>query len=273
MIRKILLGIDYSENSKTATQYALSLAKELEAELILFHSFYIQTTNAEMLEFLDINEFKSIQEEKLLAYKKEHEYIGVKLHTELAFGINTIDEINDAVSKHNVDLVILGLKGISHLESMLIGSTTLSMFTQSKAPLLAIPPDVKYAKIETIAFAYDGEDVETKTPFSNLANFAVANSSKIHAFTVVNEEDKESFNADVKTIILKNALSESMQFTYNTLISSEVQEGMNQFLFENKAEVLAIIPRKHSFFERLLKSSNSKNYALTSKIPLLILPE
>ena len=272
MIKKILVSTDYSDNSKVAARFVVEMAKKLNAELVLFHAYYVQTTSAEFIEFLDMNEFHTVQQELLDGFKIELHCPEVKIHTELAFGINTVDEINAAVKKHNVDLVVLGLKGMSHVESVLIGSTVLSLFTASSVPILAIPPFYEHHDIKTLAFAYDGEDVESKEPFKALSRFAASQEAFIQAFTVVKEENRADFNKEVKGIILKNLLGEETPHSYDVLINEEVQEGIDSFVLENSSDMLAILPRKHSFFERLFSISHSKRYAIQSKLPLLILP-
>jgi nucleotide-binding universal stress UspA family protein len=272
MIKKILVSTDYSDNAKAAARFAVEMAKMLNAELVLFHTYYIQTTSAEFIEFLDMNEFHTVQQELLEGFKKELNCPEVKIHTELAFGINTVDEINAAAKKHKVDLLVMGLKGMSQVESVLIGSTVLSLFTASSVPVLALPPFLEYKALKKIAFAYDGEDVESKEPFKVLGRFATDQEAIIQAFTIVKEEDRADFNKEVKGIILKNLLGEEIAHSYDVLVNEEVQEGIDAFVLENKSDILAILPRKHSFFERLFSISHSKRYAIQSKLPLLILP-
>jgi nucleotide-binding universal stress UspA family protein len=271
MIKKILLATDFSENSKVAAQYAVQLAQKIKAELILFHTYYIQTTSVEFVEFIDIHEFNLIRNEQLNSLKMSIEQDGLNITTDVTIGLSATDEITEAVRRHDADLLILGLKGTTFLESLFIGSTALSLFTHSPVPVLAIPSSAHFSEIKNIAFAYDGEDVESSKNIQFLSDFTTDLNAELFAFTVLNKEQQEEFNESVKGIILKNLLG-GIKHNYQLVSNENVQDGIHEFVARSSADILAFVPRKHSFFQRIFVGSKTQEFAKQSHIPLLILP-
>ena len=49
--------------------------------------------------------------------------------------------------------------------------------------------------------------------------------------------------------------------------------GINQFVADNKIDMIVFIPKKHSFFNSIFHESNTKRMAFHSTIPLLALHE
>ncbi|HEY8387171.1 MAG TPA: universal stress protein, partial [Parasegetibacter sp.] len=50
-------------------------------------------------------------------------------------------------------------------------------------------------------------------------------------------------------------------------------EAINQFILDEKIDVVIIVPRKHSFLKSLFRSSNTNQLAYHSFVPVLCISE
>lgn len=133
--KKILVGFDGSAQSKKATGIALSLAKSLDARLLLFAVARPPepATMAEVDAMLDdAREHFEADFKKLVARAKE---MDVELETDIAVG-HPVEQIVHRAETDHVDLIILGRRGVSRFERIIIGSTSEKVLRYAHCPVL-----------------------------------------------------------------------------------------------------------------------------------------
>jgi len=154
---KILVGIDGSQPSMDAAEYALALAKKDNAELIAIHVLsgklgYEHTPRplvfglpATPSSVNDIIQTSKQEAERWLERIKEqqqldNENIIVKLKTEviLASTPTVAAELVDYARGENVDLIVVGTRGRSGIKKILLGSTASGIVTYAHCPVMIV---------------------------------------------------------------------------------------------------------------------------------------
>lgn len=140
-IRKILVPTDFSESAHHALRYALTLASELEAELLLVHvvetlavgyaSDLFPVPMAEV--FHELAGYARAELGKLAA---EAAAKGVRVR-ELVIQGKPSAEIVRVAEEEQVDLVVLGTHGKGVLDHALFGSTTERVIRKAPCPVLS----------------------------------------------------------------------------------------------------------------------------------------
>ena len=69
-------------------------------------------------------------------------------------------------------------------------------------------------------------------------------------------------------LVLKN-----IKHSFETTKNDDVRAGLFEFAEKNSADMIAMMPRKHSLFEKIFKSSVTKKVAMGVKVPLLTFHE
>jgi len=167
MIKKILVGIDTSEHSRTAQAYAFYIAHKLDAALIGLHvvdivsiegSFFHDISGSLGLEpYLDFSSKmrevltqrgKTVLDSFAEAGKREH----VPVETMMDMGIVANQICERAKS---ADLVMIGHRGINERFSTgLLGSTAESVARKCPRPLFISPK--AFREMKNPVLAYDG---------------------------------------------------------------------------------------------------------------------
>jgi nucleotide-binding universal stress UspA family protein len=139
---KILTAIDFSENSDYAFDYALTLAKQFDSQLMILHvinepvdlrGFYVPHISFEQLE-------KEIEEgaEKMMAKfcsSKMGDFSNFT--TSIVTGI-PYEEIIRSAQEAAASLIVLGTHGRTGLDHLIFGSTAERVVRGASCPVLTI---------------------------------------------------------------------------------------------------------------------------------------
>jgi nucleotide-binding universal stress UspA family protein len=149
---KILITVDGSEESMNAADYAIAMAKkeDNDAQLIALHVLFSQTGYAYSTNIFglvtpsSINEL--LQDAKHEAQQwfdkikeKMYENRDVQLKTEVVVSpTSVVGAIVDYAERENVDLIVIGSRGMSGFKKLLLGSTASGVITYATCPVLVV---------------------------------------------------------------------------------------------------------------------------------------
>lgn len=150
MFSKILVGIDGSEYSRNAVNYALDLTMKYSSELFLLAIVPSKVHHGDAS-----GVFGMVAPSYFEEYKKEaekwFEEITDHINKETSVDINhkiksevittpfsTAASILNYAEERDVDLIIIGTRGHSGLKKMLLGSVATDVVTYSYCPVLVI---------------------------------------------------------------------------------------------------------------------------------------
>lgn len=139
---KILIAIDFSENSDYAFDYALTLAKQFDGELTIMHvinepvdlrGFYVPHISFEQLE-KEIEEGAHTMMEKFCETK-----LGgfTKYTTAIVSGV-PYEEIIRTAEETNTSLIVVGTHGRTGIDHLIFGSTAERVVRSAACPVLTI---------------------------------------------------------------------------------------------------------------------------------------
>jgi nucleotide-binding universal stress UspA family protein len=135
--KKILIGFDGSAQSERATETGLALAQSLDAKVLLF-AVARPPEPATMVEvdamLDDAREHFEVQFRKIVERAKA---IDVVLETAVAVG-HPVEQIVHRAEIEGVDLIVLGRRGKSRWEKMLVGSTAEKVLRYAHCPVLVV---------------------------------------------------------------------------------------------------------------------------------------
>ncbi|MBW2028346.1 MAG: universal stress protein [Deltaproteobacteria bacterium] len=148
-LKRILVGCDFSPDSGIALQYGLSLAQEFQSELHLAHviapPIYEDLTKRSTGPEREYQEdLRVMLKERLNELVPEEAHNWCVLHITLLAG-QPYEELVKYAVVHDIELLVLGLRGQSLMETLFVGSTADRVARESPCPVLLIRP---IAKIE-----------------------------------------------------------------------------------------------------------------------------
>lgn len=141
--KQILVGCDFSADSGRAVQYGLSLAQEFEAAIHLVHVVepfaYRDTMLPDTVKNEAMGEVATACRLRLdeLVPEEAHNWCKVHIACDAGKPFQALKKYADA---HQIDLIVLGVRGHSLVETMLLGSTTDRLIRDVSCPVLSVCP-------------------------------------------------------------------------------------------------------------------------------------
>ena len=150
-LSKILVALDGSHASFDAADYAVMLAKQHHAQLILLHVLH-PVEYYSSLQFFEVKQLQNSREIIEQAKKEANKWFDIvrkkieedtlekqiKIETAIIVSTATVDSISDYAEDKNVDLIVVGTKGRSGIKKLLLGSTASGIVTYSSCPVTVV---------------------------------------------------------------------------------------------------------------------------------------
>ena len=143
---KILVTIDELMTASTdrVVDYAINIAKDYDAQLVILHviradtnlhsvnppSHIIEMRKQAQAYFVKITEKIHEQDSK-----KEN---SLRIRTEIIASVRIADAIVSYAKDKHIDLIIIGIRGMSKLKSMLVGSVASDVVRYAHCPVLSV---------------------------------------------------------------------------------------------------------------------------------------
>jgi nucleotide-binding universal stress UspA family protein len=286
-MKTILVPIDYSEDSKNALSYALEIARITGSEIILFHVFYPIVSPPAAYDVADVvlaleeartkdlatfasTTIQELSERSAITNGKQG-YDDVSLRSVARMGI-AYEMILKAVDKYKVDLVIMGMQGGGSISQAILGSTTISVMQAGLVPVLAIPKRVPYSPFQSVVFAVNLKKLPADVDLRMLRKFLLAYKAQLHVLHLYRTKEQQvKFDA---LPALENIAEKLEGVSYEAAfdVVEDVAAGIQQFIQENAADLLVMLPQKHNFIGRLFDRSVTGRITAHPLVPLLALP-
>jgi nucleotide-binding universal stress UspA family protein len=140
-IRTIVVAVDFSESSGAALDYAIDLAKTLDARLHLVHAY-----EAPLLEMAPYDfafpqsvwdDVKKAAGEQLAKWRDRVSAAGVGVQTHLTHALPS-DAITRVAEEVSADLIVIGTRGHTGLKHVLLGSVAERTVRTARCPVLTV---------------------------------------------------------------------------------------------------------------------------------------
>lgn len=262
----ILLPTDFSANSNNAATYALQYFKGLPCNFHLLHvGLYTEERTKTKVNSLPATvkaRFDQLISE-LQSIKKDTS------HNFQAFYKNDflIEAVRQYVSENNIDLILMGTKGVSNKEDVILGKNTSDVLMKVKCPALAISENAVFKARPEILFPTDYKiqyNSKMLEPLFTLSNHAKASIKILELFNSELEPSAEQ-------IVNRNFLYNS--FGHGVPGVQTIYSFRNSNFFESNENVDMIVMAAKSLnlCQRLLKNNTQNQIPFIRKRPMLVL--
>ena len=190
---KVLLGVDFSRDSKKAIRFLSEIRFSARSELFLFHVASGQEVFS--LSRAMLGDLGKLREKTLLRVHRNLEKIGEqfvdrRLKTQVVVKErNPGKEILSFLEKKEIDLAVLGTRGISGLKRFLLGSVSEWILQEAPCPVLIVRGSARraYGGMRILMSTDGSADAQAALKFLNKLSFPP--NSQIVLFHVVEPTD------------------------------------------------------------------------------------
>lgn len=279
-MKKILVPTDFSKNAYAALFYVSKLFSEEAVEITILHSFSDEV--GKLTSRVDIGRSENIIQKlydqsdedgkqllhkiKLDTKKQSHNYEIISTPAPLGKTINKL------VASEGIDLVVMGSKGRTGAEDVLVGSTTVKITkTLQGCPLLIVPHEVDFVIPLNIAFATDYLEFYQLSKLKPIIRLVRQYNSHLHLVHVGLENDLEP-KQQQNLEHFRNDLSEyDVEFHFVPKKGS-ISKTIHNFIDSNNMDLLSLVYHKHAFVKQLFREPVVSRVGKHAHKPTLVIP-
>jgi len=262
----IIVPTDFSRNAQVALDFAINIANHFDAKIHLIHSYEVHSRAGMMISLRDY--IRTDAEESLgseVSRVKTHLLRHTALEAKAIEG-NPVDLICTYAEQFKADLIVMGTKGASGLKKIFMGSITAGLIDQAKNPVMAIPEEATYRPFQKITLALDITDSNTIESMRLLMDLSKAYKSILNILHV------EKKNAEATQPPEAGFYCPPIPHAYYTIENNNVLEGIDEFLNQHQTDLLVMIHNERKLLDRIFNKSKSKEKAMNTTLPLLVIP-
>lgn len=148
--QKILVGIDGSDKSVEAADYSLSIAKNMNAQLIILNVLETEPWDygKKAYEWASPDELNKVYEKEKAKIQKildniqeKAKTVGIESKTKVLMIPRTEDTVKPILKyaeDEEIDLIVVGTRGRTGIKKMLLGSVASGVVTYAHCPVIVV---------------------------------------------------------------------------------------------------------------------------------------
>jgi nucleotide-binding universal stress UspA family protein len=275
-MKKILYPTDFSETAENAFIFALQIADHLGASIITLHAFdkpeiidiNLPESLREIYDSIDLDEFENYEDEVpiLRDIAIDNGYYHVPMVHVLEEGA-PVSAILRTANKNKADLIVMGTTGAGMMEKFFFGTVSGKVLEEAHCPVVVVPDNAQFdGVIDHIAVATNFTDDDANL-INALRKFREIMGCDLHIVHINTDKNK-----DVETQLKSfcERWPNDKKITSHIIQHSDINEGLELFVNENKIDLLALLSHKRTWFEELFTKNRAKEISYQHSIPLLV---
>ena len=293
-LKKILVPVDFSEPSKKAVTYGLTLARQFNASLTIIHivpesTALLYAVPAQLLEIEKGQYAKAAAEIRNLV---PSEY-AAKSSVQTIVKIGNIErELLGIVGDEAIDLVVMGTHGRRHLSRWFIGSVTEHMLRHVPVPVLTVSHveaekhAIGLVSLQRILYATDLSESST-IGLKYAVELARGTGAKLTVMHVVDDEDRMLWGPTVITHLDRGKLIAELRQKLEDLVKAEKAPGIEtetllvegkpfqkivQIAEDRDMDIIVLNLQSKSMVERALLGSTAERVVRLARTTVLSVP-
>ena len=278
-MKTILVPTDFSEQAKNATKLAAEIAQKANAKVILVNvieaarnfSFNTMGEGTEPVgeEAFFINKLTEIQKQQLQRAATDEALKGLVVDTIIEMG-SPYQGISNVIAEHEADLTIMGTKGASGLDEVLIGSNTEKVVRYAKCPVITVKNEVSLSQIKNIVYATNltGDQSEIVVQIKMMAEMTGGQIHLVKVNTPNHFYTERQLEDEFSKFIKKHNLSSAETHIY---CEATEEDGILYFAEDLGDSMIVMGTHGRSGILHLLSGSIAEDLVNHAQVPVMTL--
>jgi len=277
-MKNILALTDFSPASTNAIEYALQLFEGDSLSFYILHckvpdSTYstvdvIASGNTSFYDSL-LKEAKDQLDLLIENLKAEYYTKTISFHPLVAYD-SLMDATKTVINSKDIQMLVMGSNGVTNAKEVMFGSNTVKMIRNISHPILAIPSAFKFNALENIVLPLHDYDKLSDRSFQDIVDFIRQMEGKVHALRIC-PKGETPLEAKTDKKVLTSFL-DTVPFEYHVVQNIPINYVVDCFIQTHKIDLIILLAKPESIFERFFKSTSTKKIANELRVPLLVYP-
>ncbi len=286
-VRRILVPVDFSNQSVNAGRFAATLANKFKAEVTLLHVYYnpaidvtpyddhyaYQVKLASFLHEIEVTARENMAQlqDNLKKWAVKKGFKTLRLVPAFLNGPATA-EILAFAENYNPAVIIMGTRGLSKEEEKGYGRTASSIINMAKFPVLALPegPVKEITDVKRIMYATDLDDSDFSF-INRLIAMVAPFGCRLHCVHVSLGMKKpwEKVRLEQLHDYLTGQYA-GQHITFSHLVGDSLMNSLETYVRDHKIDLITVVSHKRRFPTKLFTESVTRRIFSEIKKPLLV---
>ncbi|MBO0330268.1 universal stress protein [[Muricauda] lutisoli] len=278
-MKNILVPTDFSENSIRALKYAQVLFSAMECNFYLLYVGTLLDTKKDSESFQEVENDSSENTKKRLndlvkksrKHSTEANHFFFALH-EYGFFIPTIKK---HVEEQNIQLIVMGTKGISGIREKVLGSNAGDVITKVQCNTLVVPVGVELSKPKEIAFPTDFNIFYSLKILRPMEEMVTLGKAKFSVMNALKEGDSLNEEQEKNKEHLLDFMQDSFEgkYGFHTISNQKVKPAIQCFVESRDIDMIVMVAKNLNFIQQILFDSIVEQISFHTKIPFYVIHE
>jgi len=269
-MKKIVVPVDFSEQSDYALKVAVSLAKEHNAEILALHMLELNQAIVTSSEGFDPQQtvfLIKLAEKRFKKFLNKPYIEGVNI-TPMVKHFKVFSEVNDVAKKNNADLIVMGSHGTDGLKEIFVGSNAERVVRNADIPVLVIKKNHEDFKVERFLFA-SGFKEESLPAFKKAKGFSEMLSTELKLVYINTPGDDFLSSKDIRERISKFMGRAGTDLEVKIYNDYNIEKGILNYGDLIGADIIGISTHGRKGLSHFFMGSIGEDIANHSNVPVV----
>lgn len=275
-LKKILVPTDFSKLSLNALQYAASMAKYADAEIILLHILQPYDHENVLNQIIDFKgTVQKAIEEKLNNIKSNYpDLLGIPVKVVIKEG-KIFESIESMVKTEDLDLIVMGTQGaggLGNLGKFVLGSNAYRTIHVAGCPVITLREERNPIEYKNIVLPLDMTK-QTIQKVDTAIKIAKVLGATLHVISVTTFTDEFRYNL----VEIKNQLEEvtnkikqtGLKTISKMLRNDDISDSVLEYAQNINADLIIIMTRQENKINQLVVGNSAGKIITHAKCPVL----
>ena len=260
---QISVPTNFTPASQNAIKYAMNLAAQIKARIVLLHNFSMHDANYDSI----IDDLRTEHKQKMAVMAGD-----TIIKTDISVEVQTYEgDLATAVAETPSDLIVMGIEGETPFERFLLGNDLKKVIDKMPCPIIFIPEELQIKGIKKIVYAtdYHTDDIDNLRFLIKITKSVEPEISLVH----ISEGEFADSEEESFLEIFKKAIKTHIRYkriNYKLLYGKDINKRLDLLIHEEHPDMVAMITEKRFLFDRLFHTSATKKMAFHTHIPLMV---
>lgn len=270
-MKTIIIATDFSPAAENAAKYAADFALMVNAGLLIFHTYQVPMSYADVPLTLSIHDLREEATIDIMVLKNmliERSKGKLRIETLVEEG-TFFPHLKKCCERVQPYAVVMGSQGSNAAERLFFGSESVYAAKHLEWPVITVPQHAALKDIKRVGLACDFENVIASIPTPEIKKLVTDLKAELH---ILNTGRSKDYSPELvfESGMLQEMFGE-MKPVYHFITHSNITEGITDFADKNNLDLLLVIPKHHLLPAKLLHVSHTKQFILHSHVPVMIL--
>ena len=263
-MKKIIVPIDFTEDSINALEFAIPIANKLEADLTMV--YVIKVKRFDFFRGVESVSTKGDFENLVINYADK---VKGKLDYKIVKG-RVHDEINKIAKDDAATYIVMAAQAMSGLGEILASSDAYRVVAESPCPVITIRKEFQKRDIKKIIMPID-HTFESRQKTPKTMDMAIHSDAVVYVLGTCSDNDKE-FEHKVKSYLSQTTevlTKHNVKYISKYMRSSNVTQTIIDYAKEIDADMIAIMTEQEGSIADMLGGGASQYMVHHSPVPIL----